>query len=322
MKRAIVLGTLAALFFASTFVVNRLMTLGGASVYWLASLRYVFTAPILAIVLVAQGTFKATWHAFTSRPWPWVIWGSIGFGLFYLPLTWASHWAPAWLVAGSWQLTIIMGSLAVPFIATHPGQNAIPWRDLWPSAIILGGVALTEWISHASLGSDEFKALVPILLAAIAYPVGNRQMMHYTQTQLPRFSVYQRTFAMTLGSMPFWIVTMAYGGWKTGWPGGHVVLASAAVAIASGVIATLLFFRATDEAKGRSQWLARIEATQSLEIVFTVLLASLLFGQPWPKAWQTVGLAVILVGLVLHSMRRPADRAKPIVLHSQNNLAE
>ena len=305
MKRALVLGTVAALFFASTFVLNRAMTLDGGNVLWLAGLRYLFTVPLLGAVVLMRREGALIWRELRLRPGPWLLWGTIGFGLFYLPLTWVARWAPAWLVAGSWQLTIVLGSLLVPFIEPDPQKRRIPVADLWPSAVILAGVALTEWLSHGHLGPHLWEALLLVMIAAIAYPLGNRQMMRYTRHRSADFSVYQRTLGMTLGSMPFWIVTMGIGWVQQGLPSIHVTLGALAIALFSGVVATLLFFAATDLAQGRASWLARIEATQSLEIVFTVLLASLLFGQRWPTAEQGLGLLIIMAGMILHSRPRP-----------------
>ncbi len=307
LRRAIFVGSLSALFFSSTFVLNRLVTLQGASPFWLASLRYLFTVPLLASVLVSRREWAFAWRTFWGRPGPWFIWGTVGFGFFYLPITLAARWDPAWLVAGGWQLTIVMGSLVVPYV----DHRRIPWRDMWPSLIILAGVAMAEWSSRQTTGWGAVWALIPILIAAVAYPLGNRKMMQYTQSRTMGFSVYQRKFGMTLGSLPFWFVSMAVGGIRSGWPAGGTVLAAAATAVFSGVIATLLFFYATDVARGDIGWLARIEATQSLEIFFTVLLASLLFSQKWPQVGEWAGLLAIMAGMALHSLRPPRRQADP-----------
>lgn len=293
------MGSLAALFFSSTFVLNRVVTLDGASAFWLASLRYLFTVPLLGMVLAWRRELRPIVREVLTHPGSWLLWGTVGFGLFYLPITWAARWAPAWLVAGGWQLTIVMGSLVVPFV----DRRRIPYAALWPSLIILVGVGITEWSSYQSIGWLGLGALIPIAIAAVAYPLGNRQMMRYSREKARGLSVYQRTFGMTLGSLPFWGASMAVGGITSGWPSLGAVEASAAIAIFSGVIATLLFFQATDLAHGNPEWLARIEATQSLEIFFTVLLASLLFSQTWPHVGQWLGLSVIMAGMIVHSLR-------------------
>lgn len=297
LKPVFLIGCLSALFFSSTFVVNHIVTVQGANAFWLAGLRYLFTVPLLGAVVAGRRELGPIIEELRSHIVPWVLWGTVGFGLFYLPLTIAARWAPAWLIAGGWQMTIVMGSFLVPFV----DKRRIPIGEMWPSLFILVGVGITEWMTHTQ-GTDNLWTLAPILIAAIAYPLGNRQMMRYTQTHTPSLSVYQRTFGMTIGSMPFWMVAMTWGGVSSGWPTSSAVTAALAVAIFSGLVATLLFFYATDSALGNVTWLARIEATQSLEIFFTVLLASLFFSQPWPALGQWVGLTIIMGGMLLHSL--------------------
>ncbi len=301
LAKAIGLGVLASLFFASTFVLNRVMRLDGSSLWWISALRYFFTVPFLSLIVWRRGGLKTLWNEVVGHPGPWVLWGSIGFGLFYLPLTWVAGWAPAWLVASSWQLTIVAGSLWVPIIGgVDATERRIPMTSLTPSIVILIGVGVAEWSASHGSCLCVWWALVPILVAAFAYPLGNRQMMRYCR-QHGGFDVYQRTLGMTFGSLPFWLVIAAVGAWRSGIPTGSETLDTLLVAVLSGVVATLLFFAATDSAQGRAEWLARIEATQSMEIVFTVLLASLLFGAVWPTPLGFVGLGLIVIGMVWHS---------------------
>lgn len=308
MKHAMLLGTLAAFFFSSTFVLNHVLAMAGGNVFWLASLRYIWTVPMLLVVVKFRGQDPQFLRTFWSHLGPFIVWGTVGFGLFYLPLTWVASWAPAWLVAGTWQVTIIMGSLLVPLIETDPFQKRIPFRELLPSAVILVGVAVTEWVSHGTLGGKPLLAIAPIAVAAIAYPLGNRQMMRYTRSHLPQWSVWDRTMAMTLGSLPFWVVLMGIAQMKSGWPTVNVVWGSGAIALFSGVVATVLFFSATDSSQGNVSALARIEATQSLEILFTVLLGRLIFHEKWPSVFESAGLILIMLGMIIHSAnveRRP-----------------
>ena len=51
MKKGILLGLLASFFFAFTFLLNRSMHLSGGSWVWSASLRYLFTFPIFALLV-------------------------------------------------------------------------------------------------------------------------------------------------------------------------------------------------------------------------------------------------------------------------------
>ena len=51
MKKALGLGILGSFFFAFTFILNRSMNLSGGFWMWSAVLRYVYTLPILAVIL-------------------------------------------------------------------------------------------------------------------------------------------------------------------------------------------------------------------------------------------------------------------------------
>ena len=58
MARTVLLGALAALFFSSTFILNRAMSLEGGHWVWAASLRYAFMLPILVLWTLATGWVK------------------------------------------------------------------------------------------------------------------------------------------------------------------------------------------------------------------------------------------------------------------------
>jgi hypothetical protein len=136
--RPIVLGVCSALFFAVTFVLNRRMELAGGSWAWSASLRYLFTLPFLLAIVAGRGRLKPLLVAMRERPGAWLLWGTVGFGLFYAPICFAAAYAPGWLTAGTWQITIISGSLLAPFfgqwISSPSGsvyiRGKIPLRGL------------------------------------------------------------------------------------------------------------------------------------------------------------------------------------------------
>ena len=54
MKKAMLYGLLASMFFALTFILNRSMNLGGGYWLWSASLRYLFMLPILWAIVKWQ----------------------------------------------------------------------------------------------------------------------------------------------------------------------------------------------------------------------------------------------------------------------------
>src|SRR5690625_4225590 len=112
--RPILIGLLAALFFSFTFVLNRSMELAGGSWVWSASLRFFFMLPILWLFVGWKRNIKPVLIHLKTYPIQWIVWSTVGFGLFYAPLTYATIYAPGWLVASTFQLNIVAGSLLVP----------------------------------------------------------------------------------------------------------------------------------------------------------------------------------------------------------------
>jgi uncharacterized membrane protein len=73
------------------------------------------------------------------------------------------------------------------------------------------------------------------------------------------------------------------------------------VAISSGVIATTLFFIATDRVRDHQGKLAAVEATQSTQVLFVLLGEVLLLSTPLPNGIAVIGLFLIVIGMLLHS---------------------
>ena len=86
-----------------------------------------------------------------------------------------------------------------------------------------------------------------------------------------------------------------------GLPSSSQVFQSLLVAISSGVIATTLFFIATDRARHNQGKLAAVEATQSTEVLFVIVGEMLLLGVVMPTSLAFVGVGIIIIGMLLHS---------------------
>lgn len=270
--------------------------------------------PLLLVLVGLRKGLRQMFGEIRAHVWAWVLWSFVGFGLFYVPLCLAAAFSPAWLVAGTWQFTIIAGSLLVPLfyevVETVNGfkrvRRKIPLRGLSLSLIILVGIVVMEWQEAGHVGlRDLLLGVIPVLVASFAYPLGNRKMMEICQG---RVDAYQRVFGMTLATLPLWVILAVYGWVVIGPPGKAQVLQSLVVAMCSGVIATVLFFAATDLAKGNVHHLAKVEATQSAEVVFTLFGESLLVSGSLPSLWAFVGIVLVVVGMILHSLfgYRPA----------------
>ncbi|WP_458412067.1 multidrug resistance efflux transporter family protein [Schinkia sp. CFF1] len=294
--KAILIGIISSFFFASTFILNRSMDLNGGSWIWSASLRYLFMLPFLLLIVGIRGNIKPVFHEIKQKPIPWLLWSTIGFGLFYTPITFAAAYGPGWLVAGTWQTTIIAGSLLVPFLQ----KDKIPFQELRFSSLILLGVIIiqAQQATHVNLNATLLSTL-PVIMAGFAYPLGNRKMMQICDGRLDTF---QRVLGMTLASLPFWLVLSTIGFFADGTPSNDQLFQSFLVAIFSGVIATVLFFYGTDLARRSSRQLAAVEATQSGELVFAVIGEVVLLHADIPGVLALLGLSFIVLGMVLHSL--------------------
>ena len=310
MKKAFMLGICASFFFAFTFILNQQMHLSGGSWYWSSSLRYIFMLPMLLIIMISKRQLKEVIIDIRKKPLSWLLWSTIGFGFFYAPLSFASSYGASWLVAGTWQLTIVAGGLMSPLffkiIKTEKGivkiRNKIPKKSLLITLLILVGIALM-YIEEATDISllNTMLVIIPVIIAAFSYPLGNRKMMEICDSNI---NTIQRVFGMTLCSIPFWIIISLLGISNSGLPGKSQLIQSFIVAVFSGIIATILFFKATDIVKDNSHNIAIIESTQAGEVVFTLLGGILIFHDTVPTTLSLIGLIIVVLGMILNSFVR------------------
>ena len=294
-KKALFLGILGSFFFAFTFVLNRSMNLAGGSWLWSASLRYLFTLPLMFVILIRGRAYRPVMAEIKRRPGPWRVWSLVGFGLFYVPMSLASTYAESWFTAAVWQFTIVAGVLLTPLFG-----KKIPVRNLLLSCVILCGIAIMQ-IPRVGQESGE-NLVIPVALiavAAFAYPLGNRKMMEICPGDL---NTSQRVFGMTLCSMPCWILCAGLAVVQSGPPSGGQLLQSFCVALFSGVIATILFFGATDLVSKNPQQLAVIEATQAGEVLFTLLLGVVFFHDQAPEPVALAGIGLVVLGMIANSL--------------------
>ena len=295
MKKVLLYGLLASMFFALTFILNRSMNLGGGYWLWSASLRYLFMLPMLWLLLRRQKAAAAVVKQIRCRPVVWLLWSTVGFGLFYAPLSMASCYGESWFVAATWQITIVAGVLLTPLFGSR-----IPVKNLLFSAVILAGIFMLQLPHLESMeSSGSLKALALILIAGVCYPLGNRKMMAHCPAG---FSTTQRVFGMTLCSMPFWLLCSVYALLTHGLPSFGQVVQSVSVALFSGVVATLLFFEATNLVRHNPKQLAIIEATQAGEVLFTLLGGILFLHDSLPTNAGFLGIGIVVLGMLLNSL--------------------
>lgn len=313
--KVILLGITAALFFSVTFVLNRAMELEGGNWIWSASLRFFFMLPLLLVMVGFQKNLKPVLMHLKKNPLPWLIWSTVGFGLFYAPLTFATIHGPGWLVAATFQLTIVAGSLMVPFLARDSIEGrTMPVKSILISSIILMGVIFMQ-LEHANVvpASSVLLCVLPVLVSAFAYPLGNRKMMGIVNNEL---NTFQRILGMTIASLPFWLILSVYGLTTDGLPASTQVTQTFIVAISSGIIATSLFFYATELVKDNQQQLAGVEATQSGEVIFALLGEIIFLSAAIPSLFSLFGVFLVIFGMMLHSLNAAGliPSRKPTVL--------
>jgi drug/metabolite transporter (DMT)-like permease len=114
-----------------------------------------------------------------------------------------------------------------------------------------------------------------------------------------RLNAVQRVFGMTLCSWPLWVLFAVIAWFTIGPPNLREALLAGGVALSSGTIATVLFFRATDMVRREPTALAAVEAMQAAELLFATLLGVMFLGEAWPQGYSAFGALGIVVGIAL-----------------------
>ena len=306
--RAILVGILASFFFSATFIINRVMSTGGTSWAWTASLRFLFAIPFLLLLVIGRKGLKELLAEMQKNIGTWLLWGTCGGVGFYSLLSFASAYSPSWLTSGTWQITILAGALLSPlfYVSIHTNgstkkiRQKIPFKSLRFSLIILLGVILMQVKEANQLTFSDFLfGFIPVVVAAFLYPLGNRKMMEVCQGKLDTF---QRTLGMALSSIPVALLLALFGYQQTGLPTAPQFLQILLLAIFSGVIATILFFVATDLAKSNMALLAAVESTQAGAMIFTILGEVIILNGPFPQGLSLIGMILVILGMLITSI--------------------
>ena len=292
------LGLAAAALFSSTFVLNRAVSLAGGPWVWNAALRYLDLAVILVLWIWlrrGRGHLAAVLALFRRRLGFWLVAGGVGFGLFYLCICYAADHAPGWIVAATWQSTI----LATPLVLVCFGER-VALRGVLFALVILAGIAvLNAGAIAAGLPARQVLAgCVPVGLAAIAYPVGN-QLLSRARHAGPDSAVLADPAAcvllMTLGALP--VLLLAVLVVAPAAPGAGQMVSAAAVALLAGFGATTLFLHARNRSADPYR-IAAVDATQAAEVGFALLGETVLLGAAAPDLTGWIGLGAVTAGLL------------------------
>lgn len=305
------MGLLSGLFFSTTFVLNRMMSLEGGHWLWSASLRYGFMILILTggVAVFRGADMVQALGRFFFKEWRfWMVAGSVGFGGFYSLVCFAADYSPGWIIAATWQLTIIATLVVlVGFGRSFP-------RKVWVfSFIIFTGVLMVN-LSRAHVTSLQELVFggLPVLLAAFCYPVGNQLVWEAGNgnPSLPDINdplvenPFHKVLLLSWGSVPFWVILVAVV--RPGLPSGGQVFNTFLVALFSGVIATSLFLMARNASSTANQ-LAAVDATQSSEVIFALFGEIVLLNAPLPDKTAMVGMGLVFIGLALFVRFQEAD---------------
>ncbi len=298
-------GLCAALFFSGTFILNRAMSLEGGHWFWSASLRYVY---MFLFLVAGMSIFSRQNHlqeVFREYIRHWIFWtfsGSIGFGGFYALLCLAADHTQGWVVAATWQLTI-MASLVV----LRCFGRTFSMKVWCYSLAVFLGVALVNLSQAGHMQwRDILSGALPVLGAAFCYPLGN-QLVWEAQNGNPRLpnidqdllrSGFHKVLLLTTGSLPFWLVLYCF--LHPPLPSTEQAAGVGLVALFSGVIATTLFLNARHMAQNAGQ-LAAVDATQACEVIFALLGEIVFLGAPLPKTAALTGILITIAGLIAYA---------------------
>jgi drug/metabolite transporter (DMT)-like permease len=302
MIRLMTIGLISGGFFSATFVLNRVMSLEGGHWFWSAALRYGYMLLFLGIGMgLTRGWpfLKALFKELHRNALFWSVAGSIGFGAFYALICFSADHSPGWVVAVTWQLTII----ASLFVLTGFGRR-FP-KKIWAWALVVfGGVCLVN-LGHFETAHPRslLMGAIPVIVAAFCYPLGNQLVWEakFGRRGVPKIdefildNVFARVFLLSAGSIPFWGVLYFLTDPGQPLPGQWVNTAT--VALFSGVVATSLFLYARGKADTPAK-LAAVDATQCSEVVFALGGEIFFLGAGFPNAIGITGILITGVGLI------------------------
>ena len=299
----LIIGLLAALFFSATFLINRAISIDGGHWYFSATLRFLFTLLFLSLGFIffkGFDYFKELIKEYINYFKFWTIAGTIGFGFFYSLICFAADFSPAWVVATTWQMTI----LASLFVLSFFGKKLS--KKIWFfTFIIFIGITFVN-ISHFDISNIDALLLgfIPVLIAAISYPLGNqlvweekkRRKEKNDKTLILLNNAFAKVFLLTLGSFPLWIVLYFFTDATT--PSSGQYFSVALISLLSGVIATSLFLYARSLADSSNK-LIIVDSSQSGEVFFALLGEIIFLNGILPNSMGIVGILITILGLLL-----------------------
>jgi len=295
------IGLLSSLFFTVTFLINRSISLDGGHWFYSGGLRLIYAIIFFTfgfIVFKGMSYFKLIIKEYLENFLFWTTAGSIGFGGFYSLLCYSASFSPAWIVATTWQITII-SSL---FVLTFFGKRLS--KKIWFFTIfIFAGILLVN-LSH--FDSSNLDALllgsVPVLIASFCYPIGNQMVWEEKKKRKEEEkdlmvinNSFVKVFLLVLGSTPFWVVLYFLSDPVP--PNTSQYISVAIITIISGILATSLFLYARSHATSSST-LMIVDSTQSSQVFFALSGEMIFLNASFPNTLGLIGIAITIIGLI------------------------
>jgi drug/metabolite transporter (DMT)-like permease len=263
---------------------------------------------LISLILVNRGVnyLRDIITIFIRNTKFWLVAGSIGFGIFYSLLCYAADHAPGWVVAGTWQFTVIATPIVLLLF-----KEKVPRYGVFFSFLIFIGILLIQFYNKGSELSVRhiIYGVIPIVIAAFAYPVGNQllnfakhgnhSLISHIDSPILKDSP-TCVLLMTMGSIPFWVLLLVIVAPPP--PLKNQLISTGIVAISSGIIATSIFYKARNASKS-PYIISAVDATQSGEVIFSLAGEILLLNGALPNLTGGIGIIIILVGIIGYSMR-------------------
>lgn len=297
----LIIGLLSALFFSATFLINRSISLDGGHWYWSATLRFFYTIIFLSLGFIGFkgfSYFKEVLKEYFSNFKFWTIAGTIGFGFFYSLLCYSADFSPGWVIATSWQMTIIASLIILSFFGKKISKKV--WTFTF---VIFVGITLVNF-SHMDMNNIEalIYGFLPVLVAAFSYPLGNQLVWEMKKKRKEQNldlrvlnNAFVKVFLLTLGSFPLWIILFFINDVSV--PSQGQFFSVAIISLLSGVIATSLFLYARSFAN-TSNKLVIVDATQSGEVFFALLGEIIFLNALLPNGMSILGILITILGLI------------------------
>lgn len=295
------IGLISALFFSAIFLINRSIAIEGGHWYWSASLRFIYTILFLTVGFIAfKGFdyFKKVIEEYIFHFRFWSISGSFGFGLFYSLICYASYFSPAWVIATTFQFTI----LASLFVISFFGQKLS--KKVWATTfVVFIGVTLVN-ISHFDISDTNLLLLgfLPVLISSFSFPIGNQMVWEEKEKRKNNdgdISIiknnFVKIFLLTLGSFPFWIIL--YFITDSGVPSSGQYINVAFITLLSGIIASSLFLYARSLCNTPKK-LVLVDSSQSGDVFFALLGEMIFLGVGVPNSMGLIGISITIIGLL------------------------